>query len=152
MVICSCAFDASPFTGFDDVRFRLLVDQQTGELADWAFAPIIVSKHVPNSNNTVNQIMGTPAAKVTWQLWFDCHHHFEALLGRQGTLGTLRILTGLQSLLGTQESYLDRVYDLLDQTMLLSLASTVRYRDGHIESQATFQRAVDPVTRLAVVP
>ena len=151
--ICDCQrSNVAPYIGFDDVHFRILRDSSSlGQVADWSLNPVIPSRHVPGTNITVTQFMGFGLAQVTWTLRFGCRHQYHALMAKLAQRGTLRVLYGMQSHKGVQKSILDRVYEELPQTQLIGISNVVTYVDGSVECQATFQRAIDPVTRETVV-
>lgn len=152
-MICNCRCTSE--TGFDDIRFGIRRDKGSGMYRDWGgIEPIYAEEQIPYSNITIRELIGFTPAIVTWRLWFGCRHQYEAFLSRLGTAGTLTCLAGYQSLKGEQTTLGNppRVYEQLDQVLLRAMPTRERYVDGVIEVDATFERAADPVTRLAVLP
>lgn len=140
-------------TGFDDIRFAILADPDADVYRDWdGMEPIYAEEQIPYSNIVVSELIGFTPATVTWRLELsrDAYH---ALLARLGTSGTLTVLAGYQSLRGEQvtRGTPGRVYERLDQVRLRALPRREHHVDGSVEIEATFERAVDPVTRRAVV-
>jgi len=148
-MICSCN-DRGWLTGFDDVRFGILVDDSDG-IADWTITPVYVENHVPMSNIVVRQYLGNALAKVTWRLLFGCRHHYYALLAKLQQTGTLTVPIGVQSHKGTERTHFDKVYELLANTSILEISDVRHFVDGSVEATVTFARAADPVTRTEVV-
>lgn len=152
MTICLCSPDT--FTGFDDIRFGILADEQSGVYTDWGgIEPIYAEEQVPFSNIVVRELIGFSPAIVTWRLQIACRHQYYALLSRLGTTGTLTVLAGYQSLRGTQITRGNpaKVYEALDQVLLRAMPVRELHPDGYTEVEAVWQRSVDPVTRLAEV-
>ncbi len=152
MTICLCSPET--FTGFDDIRFDIQADTQSGVYTDWGgIEPIYAEQQVPFSNQVVRELIGFSPAIVTWRLQFACRHQYYALLARLGTTGTLTVLADYQSLKGTQITRGNpaTVYEQLDQVLLRALPVRELHPDGYTEVEATWQRSVDPVTRLAEV-
>lgn len=140
-------------TGFDDIRFRIMRDARSGVYRDWdGMEPIYADEHIPYSNHTVSELIGFTPAIVTWRLMMD-RDAYHALLARLGTTGTLTVLAGFQSLKGTQypTGQPGRVYEQLDHVRLRAMPSREFHVGGDVEVEATFERAVDPVTRRATV-
>ncbi len=151
MSICDCRHDL--LTGFDDVPFRIMRGGQAGEYRDWIIKPVVQITHIPGTNRTYTEHLGYEPARATWTLRFCCVEGFNALLARYMTVGTLTVLHGYQSLRGSAEPQhiLGRDYEMLDNVFLLDIGDTPHFVGGAVEAEATFQRAVDPVTRLAVI-
>lgn len=150
MSICRCAYEFE--TGFDDVRFRIQRDPGSGgEYPDWIIRPIVRETTVPGTNRTYIERLGFEPARVTWLLHFDCAHHFYALLEKYMTFGTLTVLHGFQSLKGAESFSHGVKYEHLDNVLLRDIDESPHFVGGYVESRVTFQRAVDPATRLAVV-
>ena len=146
-----CTCERPIKTGFDDVPFWI---ERTGagQYPDWSIQPVSNETHIPGTNITYVESMGYLPARVTWVLELCCRTAYQALLARYRTYGTLTVLAGLQSLKGTQATYDNRVHERLDHTYLHDIDGTSHLVGGVIRATVTFWRAVDPVTREAVVP
>lgn len=149
MTRCGC--DRAIRTGFDDIPFRVKRTGRAGEYADWTIKPVSSETHIPGTNITYVETMGYLPARVTWLLEFCCSTAYHALLARYRTAGTLMVVAGLQSLKGTQVTYGNRVYEQLGGTLLYDIGETPHFAGRMIEAAVTFWRAVDPVTREAVI-
>lgn len=146
----------APLIGFDSqasggVRFRIARDGD-GEYRDWDYRPTIVTDHIPGSNIAVSQYLGTPPVTVTWRLEFDDVAMYRRFRARLATTGTLTILAGFSSAQGVVEVIQDYRYEHLDGVQLMAIEDVVFDIDGIVSCAATFQRAMDPVTGLAVRP
>lgn len=151
MSVCACDPTRLIKTGFDDIPFRVIRRGERGEYADWIITPVSQETHIPGTNITYVETMGYLPARVTWPLEFCCSAAYYALLARYRTAGTLTVLAGFQSLKGTQATYGNRVYERLDQTFLYAIDETPHFVGGVVQASVTFWRAVDPVTREAVL-
>lgn len=148
---CECG----AFTGFDGIRFEILADRDSGVYRDWGgMEPIYAEEQIPYSNLVTRELMGFTPALVTWRLQIPCQESYNALLARLGTVGTLTVLAGYQSLKGEQTTLGNppMVYELLDNVLLRAMPTREHHPDGFREVEATFQRAFDPASRLAVTP
>lgn len=146
---CSCG----AFTGFDGIRFEILADAGSGVYLDWGgMEPIYARQQIPYSNQVVRELIGYSPAVVTWRLQI-CRDDYPDLLARIGTVGDLTVLAGYQSLAGTQTTLGNppAVYEVLDQVLLSAMPTREFHVDGYVEIDATWERAFDPVSRLAVV-
>lgn len=146
----------APLIGFDSrtsngVRFRIARDGD-GEYRDWEYRPEIVTDHIPGSNLAVSQYLGTPPATVAWSLEFDDVAMFRRFRARLATTGTLTILANYSSAQGIVEVIQDHRYEHLDGVQVLAIEDVVFDVDGVVTCNATFQRAMDPVTGRAVTP
>lgn len=141
-------------TNFDKIYFRIEADPLSGVYTDWRIEPIEVSELVPYSSIWITEHVGYEPARVTWQLNFDDREAYFAFLAKLRTVGTLTVLAGFQSLKGEQKTLGNpaRLYELLDQVKLVGIADQALEVDGSASCRATFERLVDPITRLAVVP
>lgn len=151
MSICDCSHRT--FESFDDIHFAVMADASSGVYRDWRYQPIYAEEQIPFSNRQIVELIGFTPAVLEWTITFACRHQFHAMIARQGTIGTLRCFADFQSAKGTQISRGNpsRVYEVLDQVLLKSLGDPQNFPDGYVEVSAVFQRAIDPVTRLAVV-
>ena len=139
-------------TTFDGVPFDLLIDRTARAAVDWIVTPDIVRERVPYSNITVTEHTGFGPARIAWEAMLDTREDYYALVARIGTTGTLVLPAGIQSLRGTETTLGNppQVYDVLDGVELAELGDPVLYLSGSVRATLTFQRPVDPVTRLAV--
>lgn len=140
---------AVPHIGFDGVRFSI-VRGRGGEYPDWEYRPRIVTRHIPGSNTAVSQYLGTPPATVTWELEFDDVAMFRRFRAKLALSGTLTVLANFGSAQGVVEVIQDRVYEHLDAVQLLEIDGVAFDLDGVVTCSATFQRAMNPLTGLAV--
>lgn len=140
-------------TNFDDIHFRIEADARSGVYSDWNITPIEVSEMVPYSSIWITEHIGYQPATVTWRLEFDDRETYFAFLAKLRAVGTLTILAGFQSLKGTQVTLGNppRVYEVLDQVKLVRIADQSLEVGGTSSCSATFERNVDPITRLAVI-
>lgn len=137
--------------GFDDIRFRVL-ESDDGVYPDWDVDPVIVTRPIPGSNRAIIQHMGTPPATLTLRLAFDDVPTYRRMVARLGTSGTLTLLANFTSAVGVVRHDHGRTYEAYDATLLTRIARTAIDPDGTVETDATFQRAFDPVTGEAVTP
>lgn len=139
-------------TNFDDIPFRVMADSSSGVYTDWTIDPIEVSELVPYSSIWITEHIGYQPATVTWRIEFDDRETYFAFLAKLRAVGTLTVLAGFQSLKGTQETLGNppRVYEVLDQVKVLRIANQSLEIDGTSSCSVTFERLVDPITRLAV--
>jgi hypothetical protein len=149
---CECA--TSAFTSFDGIRFEILADPQSGVYRDWdGMEPIYAEEQVPYSNIVVRELIGFTPAVVTWRLQIPCRHRYNDLLARIGYVGELVVLANYQSLTGTQTTLGNpaQVYEVLDNVLLRAMPTREHHVDGYREVECVFERAFDPVSRLATV-
>ena len=90
----------SVLTNFDGIPFRIMRDGRSVTYTDWRIAPAFQKEHVPYSNITITERMGHAPAVVTWRLRFDRREEYYAFLAKLGSVGTLTVLAGFQSLKG----------------------------------------------------
>lgn len=142
------------FCTFDDIPFHVMADSTSGVYSDWTIEPIEVQEMVPYSSIWITEHIGYQPAQVTWKLELDDRDTYFAFLAKLRTVGTLTVLAGFQSLKGTEETRGNppRVYDVLDQVKLTRIRNQAIHVDGSVSCSVTFERLVDPITRLAVVP
>ena len=136
---------------FDDIPFDI-----SGPVsADWTIRAERRKEHVPYSNITIVEHIGHAPARVTWDLLFPSRDDWFAFVARAATPapGTLVMPANLQSLKGTQGFIGEppMVMDILDNVYVDEIGTNTMYRDGRVKASVTFERQVDPVTRLAVV-
>ena len=141
-------------TNFDDIPFAIEADPRSGVYTDWSIQAIETSEMVPYSSIWVTEIIGYEPARVMSNLDFERREDYFAFLGKLQSVGTLMVLHGYQSLLGTEVTLGNppRVYDVLDNVKVSRIANQSIEVDGHVTCSVTFERLVDPVTRMAVVP
>lgn len=141
-------------TNFDDIHFHIEADARSGVYSDWSIEPIETQELVPYSSIWITEHIGYEPATVTWRLEFDTRDEYFAFLAKLRTIGTLTVLAGFQSLKGTQETLGNppRVYEVLDNVKVARISNQALTVDGTTLCTVTFERLVDPVTRLAVVP
>ena len=136
---------------FDGIQFHII-----HPMTDWRIVAHRIKEHVPYSNITVVENIGHAPATASWDLLFYSQADWHAFVSRFGARapGTLRIPVGLQTLKGTQETRNNPpcVYDVLDNVVIDSVQAARMYMGGKVKVSVTFERMVDPVTRLAVVP
>lgn len=151
MSVCGC--DNQGHEGFDGVHFEVMADQGSGVYRDWVIKERLVQTTIPGTNRVYDEHMGFDPARVSWTLSFCCQDAYHALLARYGMTATLTVLYDYQSLKGTGPPTMitGRLYEHLDNVLLLDIDDTPHFVDGSIEADVTFRRTVDPVTRLAVV-
>ena len=139
---------------FDDIPFSVEADSRSGVYPDWEINPIEVQEVVPFSSILVTELIGYQPARTTWRIMFDRTEHYYAFLAKLRVVGTLSVMAGFQSLKGTQETRNNppQVYEVLDQVRVARIFAQALPVDGRPECSVTFERMVDPVTRLAVVP
>ena len=139
------------YCSFDGIEFHILAP-----MTDWRIESVRVKELVPYSNITVSERIGHSPATASWDLLFYCMDDWEAFVSRfgEGSPGVLRIPVGLQTLKGTQETRNNPpcVYDVLDNVSIDAIDTARRHIGGKVKVLVTFERMVDPVTRLAVVP
>jgi hypothetical protein len=147
------SFSVETDTGIVEVPFRIQAEGNSVTYRDWTIKPVLVQTHIPGTNETVVEHLGFHPAVVAWTLRFASTAEYEQLLELSMRMGTLRVLAGLQSLKGSAvtDHLLGRDYELLDEVLLLDIDDTPHLIGGQVTARVTFQRAVDPVTRLAVV-
>lgn len=138
-------------TGFDGVLFDIAADPRSGVYRDWIIRPVVRETHIPGTNRTYIERLGYEPARVTWTLRFWHPNDYYDLLEKYLMTGTLTVLAGYQSLKGTDYHHLGHDYTELDNVVLREIGDSPHFVDGVVETEVTFQRAVDPVTRLAVV-
>lgn len=152
-----------PLTGFiyideegveDFIHFHIYeTGGNSGEYTDWEIRENTVETHIPGTNITVVESLGFYPATVTHLVAFDNRDDYYRFCGYQGQIGTLRIIYGTQNLRG--EVYSDHLlgfdYELLDNVRIADIGSGSHKVDGKVECRASFSRAVDPLTRLAVI-
>lgn len=140
-------------TNFDDIPFRVMADSSSGVYTDWTIEPIEVSELVPYSSIWITEHIGYQPATATWRIEFGDRETYFAFLAKLRAVGTLTVLAGFQSLKGTQETLGNppRVYEVLDNVKIARIANQMIEVDGTASCTVTFERMVDPITRLAVV-
>ena len=144
------AHGPAPYVGFDLVPFRVRVDRQSGMYRDWEWQPSIEVRHIPGSNTAVVQHMGNPPATITLRLLFHDMVDYRSFLQKQGTTGVLTLLANATSAIGVVEHKLNVDYEHLDAVTLLRVGSAlIPVGSWSIETEATFMRAMDPLTGLA---
>ena len=135
---------------FDGIPFDILTPME-----DWQIRAIRVKEMVPYSNIHITEHIGYAPATATWTLMFHTRNDWFEFVARVGsdTPGTLTIPYGLQSLKGTQitRDNPPRVYDVLDNVSIDNVGQSTMYRGGRVKVLVTFERLVDPITRLAVI-
>lgn len=149
---CDCSCTA--FTGFDGIRFEILADPNSGVYTDWGgMEPVYVREQIPYSNRWTRELIGFTPAVVTWRIQISCKHRYNELLARIGTVGELTVLANYQSLKGTTTTLGNpaRLYEVLDEVLLVAMPVREHHVDGYREVEITFERAFDPVSRLATV-
>lgn len=134
---------------FDDIPFDIL-----HPMKDWQIRAVRVKELVPYSNITIVEQIGHEPATATWELLFYTREDWFAFVSRFGNSapGTLRLPIGLQSLKGAQETRDNPpvVYDILDNVSVEAIGQATMHIGGKVKVQVTFERQVDPITRLAV--
>lgn len=137
---------------FDEIPFSVEADSSSGVYTDWTIEPIEVQEIVPYSSIWITEHIGYQPAQVSWRLVFDDRETYFAFLAKLRTVGTLTVLAGFQSLKGTEVTRGNppRVYEVLDQVKLARISNQSLEIGGETSCTATFERMVDPVTRLAV--
>lgn len=139
-----------PFIGFDGVPFSI-ESSPSGTYPDWQWSPAIEIRHIPGSNTGVAQHMGNPPATITLRLSFTDVADYRLFMRKQGVTGTLTLLANFTSASGTVQHQLNADYEHLDATTLISVRDTqILIGDEGVDCQATFMRAMDPLTGLAV--
>ena len=139
----------TPYVGFDLVPFDI-APSAAGTYPDWEWSQAIEVRHIPGSNTAVVQHMGNPPATITLSLFFDRVSDYRRFMQKQGVVGTLTLLANFTSAVGTVEHKLHVDYEHLDAVMLLSVRGTqILIGNEGVECQATFMRAMDPLTGLA---
>lgn len=137
---------------FDGIEFDILGITGT----DWDIPAARHKEHVPYSNITIVEHTGHGLARVTWDLLFHRRDDYFAFLARYGqaTPGTLMVPAGLQSLKGTVVTRGNPPVwmDVLDNVAIDEIGRRTLYRSGKAKVEVTFERAVDPISRTAVVP
>lgn len=135
---------------FDGIPFDILAP-----MTDWRIEAIRHKEQVPYSNITITERIGHAPATATWTLAFSAREHWYDFVARfgAGTPGTLTLPRDLQSLKGTEITRENppRWFTVLDQVMIDAIGEATMYRGGQVRVNVTFERMVDPVTRLAVV-
>ena len=140
-------------TSFAGIGIEILADPKSGVYRDWTIDPVENAELVPYSSIWVEEHIGYARAVVTWTLAFATREDYFAFLGQLRQVGDLVVLAGYQSLKGTQTQKGNpaRVYDVLDEVKLARVDNARFFPGGDVEVEATFQRTVDPATRLAVI-
>lgn len=140
-------------TNFDDIPFRVMADSSSGVYTDWTIEPIEAMELVPYSSIWITEHIGYQPATVSWRIEFDDRETYFAFLAKLRTVGTLTVLAGFQSLKGTQRTLGNpaQVYDVLDQVKVSRIANQSLEIGGTASCTVTFERMVDPITRLALV-
>lgn len=140
-------------TNYDGIPFRILRDGRSVTYTDWRIVSAAKKEHVPYSNITITERMGHAPAVVTWRLRFHRKDDYFAFLAKLGTVGTLTVMAGFQSLKGTQVTLGNppRWYEVLDQVSVEDIRNQEIALDGSVELDCTFERQIDPLTRLAVM-
>lgn len=140
----------APLIGFDDVRFTILIQGNEAVYPGWHFPTSLVTRPIPGSYRAIVQHMGGGPATLTLRLEFDSEDAFNAFHARLGTEGDLVLLAGFSKARGDRWHQLGRDYDRLDHVLLADIKDDAHEIGGVVTCAATFQRAMNPVTGLAV--
>lgn len=141
----------APFVGFDGIPLHIDADQASGVYPDWVWQPVIEVRHIPGSNRSVVQHMGCPPATIVMHLWFAQDRDYRSFLRKQGVTGRLTLLARFTSAVGVVEHLVNTDYEHLDDVTLIRVSGpTYLAGDQGVECDATFIRAMDPLTGLAV--
>jgi hypothetical protein len=139
----------APYVGFDLVPFDIQ-PSTAGTYPDWEWSQATEIRHIPGSNTAVVQHMGNPPATITLGLTFTDVADYRRFMQKQGVTGTLTLLANFTSAVGTVEHKINTDYEHLDGVTLLGVRGTqILIGDEGVECQATFLRAMDPLTGLA---
>lgn len=142
--------DFAPFVGFDEVPFDI-APSSAGTYPDWEWTTATEVRHIPGSNKAVVQYMGNPPATITLGLSFVDVADYRRFMRKQGVTGVLTLLASFTSAVGTVVHRLNLDYELLDEVTLMGVrGAQILIGDEGVECQATFMRAMDPLTGLAV--
>ncbi len=136
--------------GFDGIPFSVLIQGREDVYPGWHFPAAIVTRQIPGSYRSIVQNMGGGPATLTLRLEFATTEAFEAFHARLGTEGNLTLLAGFGKARGYRWQELGRVYDRLDHVLVADIRDEDHAIDGSVECTVTFQRAMNPVTGLAV--